>query len=322
MIMTTLAETSPVLQEVIPHPMFHIGSYAVTNAHILTLVTAILMFVVFYWLAKRMTPSGASAEDYVTKGSLAQMIEVMVVFCREEIARPQLGELTDRYIYYVWTTFFFVLFGNLIGLLPIGPILNLVTYGWKDSHPHLHETLGFFNGPPTGNISVTAALALISLFVMVAVPLRHKKLGYFKSFVLVPIEWSPMLPIALLMLFIEVVSVFIKTLALCIRLFANMIAGHMVVAALIGMIFIFGATNALVGYTVSVPSILISVLLTLMEVLICVLQAFIFTFLTVIFVAMGMGHGDEEHAHEHTSKPAKESAGFSGQNELAVSASA
>lgn len=280
-----LIAKSQVLEEVVPHTMFRIGSYGVNNMHILALIGAVIVFFVFLWLSKKMKPSGTRAEDYVTKGSLAQTLEVMVVFCREEVTRPMLGDLTDKYIYYVWTTFFFVLVCNLMGLLPIGPILKLMTG---------NESLGFFNGPPTGNINVTAALALVSFFMIIFVGIRHKGWGHFKSYAPIPFDSLKMMPIAAMMVAIEVLSMGIKILALCIRLFANMIAGHMVIAALLGMIFIFGATSDIVGYSVGIPAALVSLAMSLMEVFVSFLQAYIFAFLTVVFIALGLGFGEEE----------------------------
>lgn len=298
MIVTLLAD-SPVLEEVIPHTMFHIGSYAVTNAHILTLIGAVVTFFIFYWLAGKMQSRGPRGEDHITRGRFAQMLEVMVVFCREEIARRAMGDLTDKYINYVWTTFFFILVCNLIGLLPIGPVLKLITGS---------TTLGNFNGAPTASINMTGALALVSFFMMNFVGLRHRGWAYFKSFRPVPFRPWPMIPMAAFMVVIEVISMFIKTLALCIRLFANMIAGHMVIAALLSIIFIVGVAHATLAYAVAAPSVLISLLLALVDVFVAFLQAYIFAFLTVVFISLGLGYGDEDEQEGHEHESARESA--------------
>lgn len=295
--MTTVTlAASDLLQEVLPHAMFNIGGWSVTNHDILLLVAAIAMVLVFFHVASRMRVRGKTAEHYVTKGRIAQMFEVMLQFFREELTRPELGDLTDKYIGYVWTTFFVILFCNLLGLFPIGVVAKWITG---------NHNLEFLNGSPTGNINITAALAIIAFFMMHYVGLRERGWRYFSHFAPLPIwpimkDSSPaLLPIAAMLVILEIVGSFVKAFALCVRLFANMVAGHLVIGALIGLIFLAGTVNAALGYGAAVPSMGGALFIALLEVFIAFLQAFIFTFLTVIFIGMGVHHGDDDHDESH-----------------------
>lgn len=298
LLLPMLAQSSP-LEHVLSHPLSDgplrgFGFEVVVNNHmVMATIAAVLMLVIFAWVAGKMKPRGTDTEAYVTKGRVTQTFEVILVFLRDEMTRPALGDLTDKYIGYVWTTFFFVLFCNVLGLVPLGEMLGLFHLG--------SPRLGHLGGTATGNINVTAVLALISLFMIFFVGIRERGLAYFSHFAPVPIwpimkDSSPgMLPIALLLVVLEVVGAAVKPFALCMRLFANMLAGHMVIASLIGLIFLAADGLGALAYGVSVPVLAGSLFICLLELFVAFLQAYIFAFLTVLFIAQGAVH--EEHGH-------------------------
>ena len=289
---------SGLMSHVLPHalsdePLFHIGDYEFypTNHLIMTLVAAGLMVLVFSHVAKRARTQGAGVDAYVTKGRVAQLFEVICVFLREEVARPALGVLTDKYIKFIWTTFFFVLFCNLLGMIPLGPILRFIA----GNNPHFEH----WGGTATGSISVTAGLAIVSFIAIHFVGIREQGWRYFAHFNPGPAYMAPLL------VPLELAGALVKPFALCVRLFANMVAGHLVLAALIGLIFMAGKASAAVGYGVVIPALGGALALSLLELFVAFLQAFIFTFLTVLFIAAGAVHEHEEHGHSDEQQTAE-----------------
>lgn len=212
-------------------------------------VAAALLVILFFILSRRYKKS------LIPKG-LTNLFEIMIIFVRDEIVKPTIGKGYETFMPYMLTLFFFILFVNLLGLIPTP---NLVV--------------------PTGNIGVTASLALISF---IAIQFGGiKSLGfshYLKS--LVP-KGMPFL-ILIIIVPLEILGLLTKPFALCIRLFANMIAGHIVIFAVLGLIFIFQS------YFVSPVSIGFTLFIELLEILIAFIQAYIFTMLTALFIGMAM----------------------------------
>lgn len=217
----------------------------------------------------RMVPTG-----------FANFFEAICQYLRKEVAEPALQEHTDRFIKYVWSIFFFVLAINLLGLLPVAQIS--VLFG-----PHI-------GGTATGNIYVTATLAIITMFMMVINGLRLGGRQYLAHFCPGPIALAPLL------VPVEIIGLFAKIFALAVRLFANMMAGHILLAVLIG--FILSAWSALGaggGLAIAVPVVLASVAIYMLEIFVAFLQAFIFTFLTTLFIGMSVVfHHDDHHEGE------------------------
>jgi len=197
----------------------------------------IVVFCVFYRYQDRV-PTG-----------LTNLLEAFVQFVRDEIAIPALGDHEgERLTPLLCTLFFFILGLNLLGQIPL-----FVT--------------------ATANISVTAPLALITFYFMTADTMRKNGLGgFFKAFMPAGVP-KIILPFIFLM---EFISMFIKTFALMIRLFANMLAGHMLILSLLGMVVLFGWWGA--------PAILLAVGISLLELLIVFLQAYIFVLLSAVFI--------------------------------------
>jgi len=188
------------------------------------------------------------------------MIEIVVLFIRDEIVLPNLGPKGAGYLGYFSTLFFFILVMNLIGLVPYG-------------------------ATATGNLAVTAGLALTSFVLINFAGIREQGLfGYIGHIVPkgVPFWLYP------LMFPIELMGMVIKTFALCIRLFANMIAGHIVILVFISFIFIFGSFGAAVGLGVAPFSVGLVLFTLLLELLVAFLQAYVFVVLTAIFTGAAM----------------------------------
>ncbi len=185
----------------------------------------------------------------------ASGIEAMVLYIRNEVAIPNLGPHGGAYAPFILAIFFFILFANLLGLIPYG-------------------------STATGNISVTATLALITFVVVEVAGMRAQGAGYLNTI----FYWNKDLPIVmrvpmfLLMTPIEFAGKLSKPFALAIRLFANMTAGHIVVLALIGMIFTFQS------YLIGTAPLLMAVGIMMLELFVAFLQAFIFSLLASVFI--------------------------------------
>ncbi|MEJ7809145.1 MAG: F0F1 ATP synthase subunit A [Gemmatimonadaceae bacterium] len=182
-------------------------------------------------------------------------IEATVLYLRNEVILPNVGHHGERYVPFVLTLFFFILFANLLGLIPYG-------------------------STATGNISVTATLAIITFIVVEIAGMRAQGSGYIKTIVYWPHDMSlgMKLPMTLIMTPVEIIGKFTKPFALAIRLFANMTAGHVVVLALIGLIFTFGS------WAIAPLPLVMAVAIMLLEIFVAVLQAFIFSLLASVFI--------------------------------------
>jgi F-type H+-transporting ATPase subunit a len=232
--------------------------FRITKFVVIEFIAAILVIAVFVPLAKRLR-SGAAP-----RGRLANFFEAMLVFVRDEVARPSIGEHhADRFLPFLWTMFFFILFGNLLGMLP-----------WL--------------GSPNGSLSCTSALATVTFLVVILAGMKtFGVVGFWKG--QVPHMDIPLVMAIFLkpMLFvIEVVGLLIKHVILAMRLFANIFAGHLVLVVIMG--FIVQLAGSWLWYGVTPVSVLGSVALNLLELLVCFIQAYVFTFLAAIFIGMAV----------------------------------
>jgi F-type H+-transporting ATPase subunit a len=180
---------------------------------------------------------------------LSNLLESVVQYIRDEIVIRYLGPEDGRWMAPMFLTFFFfILTMNLVGLVPA------------------------FSSA-TANLSVTAPLAVTSmLFMVVGAMWRHGPIGYIKGFIPHGVPW----PLLLIVVPIEIFGVFIKSFALMIRLFANMLAGHIVVYSLLGMLIIYG--------WMALPLAMLAVLIYLLDVFVAIFQAYIFTLLSAVFI--------------------------------------
>jgi F0F1-type ATP synthase membrane subunit a len=360
-----LAAEDP-LEHVLPHTYFHIGPVGITNHMIMVLIAALLMLWIFPTLFKKPQsdpPRGAK-----------NLFEAILEFLRVEVFRPALKEHTDRFLPFLWTMFFFILFCNLLGALPLADFFELITAG------HVKH----LGGAATGNISTTAALAICAFFfihingidavaralmdgtygqhghheehtsngtpgheaahdrehmraealpadvpadfralthptahygddefvgrrsheamALAAITHEQAKMTPVKAILLAvplylwnfaphpfrpkegdsPIMWLADIPMFCLLLALELIGAAIKPFALCVRLFANMVAGHILLAVLIALIV---ALPGLLQLAAGVAIGGLDLGIQLLELFVAFLQAYIFTFLTTLFIA-------------------------------------
>jgi F-type H+-transporting ATPase subunit a len=193
------------------------------------------------------------------------MMEALLVFLRDEVARPAIGHHdADRFLPFIWNMFFFVLFCNLMGMLP-----------WC--------------GSPTGSLWVTAVLSLVTFVVVVGAGMqKYGAVGYWTG--LVPhMDLPPVMAFFLkpMLLGIEILGLLIKHVVLAVRLLANMFAGHLVLAVIIAFIAAAAPITAL-WLGVTLASVLGAVALNLLELFVAFLQAYIFAFLSALFIGMSV----------------------------------
>jgi F-type H+-transporting ATPase subunit a len=221
---------------------------------------------------------GRSDVDQLVPTGAANGLEAICQYIRKEVAEPALHQHTDRFIKYIWSVFFFVLTVNILGLLPIPAVSSL--FG-----THL-------GGTATGNIWVTATLAIITMVMMVINGLRIGGKAYLAHFCPGPLWMAPLL------VPVEIIGLVAKVFALAVRLFANMIAGHILLAVLLSFIIAAGSQSTGLGLGVAVPVVLGSAAINLLELFVAFLQAFIFTFLTTLFIGMSIVFHHDDHHHE------------------------
>ncbi len=236
--------------EFLNFPPVQIGSFtldlSITNKVFMMIVSSLILIIVLGWAARK------NRKNVVPKG-LGNFIEMILVFLRDEIVIPAMGHAGHKFLPFFSTMFFFILTCNMLGLVP-------------------------FMTTATGNVSITAGLALITFVMIQALGIKNNGLvGYLKG--LVP----PGIPLFVLpiMIIVEFLGLLTKPFALCIRLFANMTAGHVVILALIGLIFSlgYGATPVSIGF---------ALFIYLLEILVALLQAYIFTMLSALFIGMAV----------------------------------
>lgn len=234
-----------------------IGPFHITKFMILELVAAGLILAIFIPIARR------AGKGEPPRGYFWNCFEVLLTFIRDKVAKPALGHDADRFVPFLWTMFLFILFCNLLGMIP-------------------------YMGSPTASISVTGALALCSFLVIHGSAVA--KLGpirYLKSYI--PHTGLPLLaalPLIILIMGIEIFGQFIKAFVLAVRLFANMFGGHMVLAVI--LLFIVMARDAALFWPITIGSVAGVALLSLLEIFVAFLQAFIFTFLTSLFLGFAL----------------------------------
>ena len=212
-------------------------------------VVAVILVILLFFISR------GYKKSLIPKG-ITNLFEIMIIFVRDEVVKPAIGKGYEAFMPYMLSLFFFILFVNMFGLIPTP---NLVV--------------------PTGNIGVTASLALISFIAIQIGGIRN--LGFFHYLKSLVPKGMPGW-IIVIMIPLEILGLFTKPFALCIRLFANMIAGHIVIFSLLGLIFIMHSiyvSPVAVGFTLFIE---------LLEILIAFIQAYIFTMLTALFIGMAM----------------------------------
>jgi F-type H+-transporting ATPase subunit a len=237
---------------------FHIGGVEIDMSptkHVIFLLLAAALCIGV------MIPAAASNQRQTAhKGhakGFAGAVESIVLYIRNEVILPNVGHHGNAYVPFGLTLFFFILFANLLGLIPYG-------------------------STATGNISVTATLALITFVVVEIAGMKAQGWAYIKTIIYWPSD-QPLavkLPMTLIMTPVEIAGKITKPFALAIRLFANMTAGHVVLLALISLIFTFGS------YFIALAPIGMGVAISMLEIFVAFLQAFIFTLLASVFIGL------------------------------------
>lgn len=245
------SEGDKILHHIMDQRIFHIAGPIWFTKHALMLVLAAgLCMVCFLPLAAALSQRPREGP----RGWFFNLLESFVTFMRDEVVGPNLGPQKDRFLPFFLTLFHFILFCNLLGMIPGA-------------------------ATPTGNLGVTATLATITLLVgVVGGVVLQGPLTYFKNLVPHGIPW----PILFILYPIEVLGLFIKHVALAMRLFANMIAGHIVLGSLIMLIFLFKTIFIAPG------PVLMAAALSGLELFVAFLQAYIFVLLGSMFVGMAV----------------------------------
>lgn len=221
--------------------------FSFTKNVTMILVSAIIIFLIFT------TMKLFYRNNYINSWGLGKILEPILIFIRDEVAIPNIGyKKYHQYLPFLLTLFFFILFNNLLGLLPSAPNI-------------------------TGNINVTFVLALLTFLVINI----NANQNYWKH-----IFWMPNVPVLvrLLLLPIELTGIFIKPITLCIRLFANITAGHIVILSFISLIFIF---KNIFTAVIFIP---FAFFVSLLEIFVAFLQAYIFTTLSALFIGMAVNN--------------------------------
>jgi F-type H+-transporting ATPase subunit a len=236
----------------------HIGGFSLDispTRHVVMLWVAAVLCVLTSLLALR-AHNRRSAEGKAPSG-LGNGFEALVLYMRNEVILPNVGPHGNGYVPFLLTLFFFILFANMLGLVPYG-------------------------ATATGNISVTATLAIVTFIVIELAGMKAQGRKYINTIIFWPDDMSlgMKLFISPILTPIEIIGKFTKPFALAIRLFANMTAGHVVLLALISLIFTFGS-----WFLVPVP-VLMGIGISVLELFVAVLQAFIFTLLSSVFIGL------------------------------------
>lgn len=242
-----------------PFPEIHLPQFAPVYFGGIKFDFSFTRHLMYLWISAALTITmlwGAARQNKKRRAprGFGNLIEMVVVFVRDEIAVPVLGHNANKYLPILLTFFFFIATSNMIGLLPFG-------------------------ATATGNINITAALAITSFLLMLGGGMRSNGVfGYVKGLLPsgIPMALQP------LMFVIEIIGLFTKPFALCVRLFANMLSGGLVIGAFYALIF------GLHSIAIAPVSLAFLLFMTLLKLFVCLLQAYIFTMLTAFFLGMAV----------------------------------
>ena len=230
---------------------------SITKHVFFLILGGVLLFVASVYAAR------SYKKSLVPRG-FVNLMELIIVFLRDEVVLPNMGPAGLKYMPYLLTTFFYILIMNLSGLVPYG-------------------------ATATGNIMVTAGLAIIAFCMIQISAIKAKGLKHYLAELTGGTPWY----LWLIMIPIEILGLFTKPFALCMRLFANMTGGHIVILSLFGLIFMFRS------FVVAPVSLLFVVGIYMLELFVALLQAYVFTMLTSLFMGLGMQSENHEESHIH-----------------------
>ncbi|MBX9779442.1 MAG: F0F1 ATP synthase subunit A [Chitinophagaceae bacterium] len=240
-------------------PSVTVYDFSLTRNVVQMFIALAILCVLMINIAKKYQKNGAK----VAPSGFQNAVEPVITFVRDEVGKPNLGHAYEKYMPYLLTVFFFILINNLFGLIP-----------------------GSAN--VTGNIAFTIVLGVVSFLVILFSTNKHFWAHIF----------NPPVPgfVKPILVPVEFLGIFTKPFALIVRLFANMVAGHIVITCFVMLIFIFGAMSKVAGWGFAPVSIAFTIFIYLIEILVAFIQAFIFTNLTAVFIGQSMeGAHDEGH---------------------------
>jgi len=272
------------------HPLIHLPrifgiDFSVTKHVFMLWLVAVLVFVVVVWVVRRYL-----RQDRLVPSGFMNALEFVVEFVRDEIVQPNVGrKWVNTWTPLVLTFFIFILCANGIGLIPIFDVIGLL------DHYVLHTAEDSFvkhmihgGTTATANFNVTAALATVTFgAIIVAGTLAHGFVKHWKNLVPHGMAW----PIYIILIPIEILGMFVRPFALTMRLAANMTGGHIAILAILSFVFLFAElfgramAGIGVGLVVSVP---LAVGISALEIIVVLIQAYVFTLLTAVFIGMAI----------------------------------
>lgn len=284
--MTGLLLASNPLDHVVQHTVLDLNpgggilSFPIVSNHIIMQVlAAVLVVLILPWALRKR--AGTDEIGRLVPRGMGNAIEGLCQTLRDRFFQPNLGDYTDRFTPYLWSIFFFIFACNILGMVPLSDLFSAEVF---------HHQIG---GTATGNLYVTGALAFCTLVMIVYNGLRFHGMAYVKHFFMGP--WY----LAWFVAILEIAGLGFKAMALAVRLFANMLAGHILLAVLLGFIAPVYETSVVAGSLVGVGVIIASILVYFLEIFVAFLHAFIFTMLTAVFIGLAVNIHHEEHNEEH-----------------------
>jgi len=266
-------------------PVFGIDFSVTKHVLMLWLVSTVIFFVVTFAVRRYLR------QDRQIPSGFMNALEAGVDFIRESIVRPNVGDKwVDTYTPLLVTLFVFILGANAIGLIPIFDVLNLLNHTVLHS-PHDSFFSKMLEGgvTATGNFNVTAALATITFFTIIIAGARaHGFVKHWKNMV----PHGLPLPVTLFLIPIEIMGMLVRPFALTMRLAANMTGGHIAILAILSFVFIFNTQfGPAAGMGIGVFSLTLAALISALEIIVVLVQAYVFTLLSAVFIGMAI------HAH-------------------------
>lgn len=262
--------------------------WVISNVTVMLFLAAAITFYIMRTAVKGIVSERPQTlDDYRARGVLANMIEAVCFYLRDNVFRPALGDQTDQHAPLLWTLFFFILVCNMLGLVPLKDLTSLIG-------TILGVNIGYQNmgigGTATQSVWVTGTLAVFVFIYWNACGLKKDPKGWFKHLLGgAPVYMAP------IMVVVEFIGMLVKPVALAIRLFANMTGGHILLAVTFVLVAMAIEGMGMVGYGVAVLPLIGAVAIYLLEILVGFIQAFVFVFLTTLFLAQMIVHEHDDH---------------------------
>jgi F-type H+-transporting ATPase subunit a len=272
------------------HPIFHLPKvagidFSVTKHVFMLWFVAAIIFIIVTWVVRRYL-----RQERPVPSGFMNALEAVVEFVRDSIVQPNVGrKWVNTWTPLVLTFFIFILCANAIGLIPLFDLLGLLDhYVLRTSEHSLIKSIVHGGTTATANFNVTAALASITFgAIIVAGTKAHGFVTHWKNLVPHGLAW----PIYILLIPIEILGMFVRPFALTMRLAANMTGGHIAILAILSFVFLFtemfgrAIAGIGVGLVVSVP---LAVGISALEIIVVLVQAYVFTLLTAVFIGMAI----------------------------------